>query len=243
MILLASTAAAVPGPLVFKATQPGHQTLDEGEGGGNPFASALIEALASQPDLGHLAARVRELTRRFSEGFQDADVPASMEPGDLPLAGRPDGTKKTALVLVYSNYLPATGLVSLAGAARDAHRVSEALTRAGFETTTLIDPPRADLPRLLADFSRRSAGSSLAMICTTGHGVEVSGVGYLLPNDFPVWGGSPALDRQAVRLDTLAGTLRAGRANLFFYGGCRDNPLGWTLAMPAHTPRNRPTNP
>jgi uncharacterized caspase-like protein len=66
---------------------------------------------------------------------------------------------------------------SLTGAKHDATRVSAALTGAGFQTETVLDPTRVgDLPiaHPLADF---------AVLYTTGHGIEVDGVAYLIPND------------------------------------------------------------
>ena len=57
LLLFSPRASAdVPSPLIFHASQSGKVTLDEGEGGGNPFASAFIEALRHR-DLGCLTSR------------------------------------------------------------------------------------------------------------------------------------------------------------------------------------------
>ena len=64
--------------LVFYATRSGGTTLDLGEGGGNPFASALIE-LANKPSLvlRDLPSRLRKLTAAKSGGRQIPECVAS----------------------------------------------------------------------------------------------------------------------------------------------------------------------
>jgi hypothetical protein len=219
-------AESVPASvLTFKATQSGRQTLDEGEGGGNPFASALITALSEPGSLGRLPLRIQQLTAKFSDGFQEAEVPSAVAPADLPVAGSAETGGKVVLVVVYSDYTAAPGLPSLPGAARDAQRVGDALRKAGYSTEVIIDPAREKLPALLKSFSDRSASASVALFYTTGHGVEAQGKGYLIPTDYPVLEGAEALPERAVPLAGLAQALRAQKANLFFYGGCRDNPF------------------
>jgi len=67
-------------PLVFYASQSGRPTLDAGEGGGNPFASALIELLQRQSlTLAELHSDIVRLTQTKSQGFQIPDAPAVSE--------------------------------------------------------------------------------------------------------------------------------------------------------------------
>jgi len=80
MLVLTSGQAAlprtVPEVLRYCASASGKPTLDEGEGGGNPFASAVIEALSHERiDLAEFTAEVRRLTAVKSDGLQSADVP------------------------------------------------------------------------------------------------------------------------------------------------------------------------
>ena len=75
-MLLALGAISVPSAraetLTFHASQSGMQTLDQGEGGGNPFASALIEVLGRKSvRLAELAAGDRASSRR-----QEPQLPA-----------------------------------------------------------------------------------------------------------------------------------------------------------------------
>ena len=84
---------------------------------------------------------------------------------------------------------------------------------------------RTELTDILRNFTTRSAGSDVAVVYTTGHGVEVEGVVYLLPGDYPVSERNAALRQRAIRLSQLATAARGKTANLVFYGGCRDNPF------------------
>jgi hypothetical protein len=55
--------------------------------------------------------------------------------------------------------------------------------------------------------------------------VEVEGVVYLLPGDYPAGRGSDSLNDLAVRLSELGSAAHAKLVNLVFYGGCRNNPF------------------
>jgi hypothetical protein len=217
-------AAQAP-PLVYYATASGMKTLDEGEGGGNPFASALIELLARPKlALAELSRDIAELTKNKSRGFQSPEVPIVSESRSLLPAA--SGERRIALVIVVSDYAKSGGAKSLPGARRDAARISEALRRAGFDTETAIDLDRDQFRERLADYSRRSAESDVAVVYSTGHGVEVNGRVYVLPGDYPLSERNAALEQRALPLAEVAAAPRARGLNLIFYGGCRDDPFG-----------------
>lgn len=211
----------------FKAAQAGAQTLDQGEGGGNPFASSLIEILSrSEARLSQLPADLRRLTEKKSGGFQVPDVPPDTGSTELMLVPPPSGERRIALVLVTSDYAKSLGAPSLPGAAADAHRVANALKAAGFKTEIALDLDLPGMKRKLAEFASVSVGYDVAVVYTTGHGIEVDGAIHLLPGDYPVAQGNRALPTRALKLQDVAHVLRARRGNLLFYGGCRDNPFG-----------------
>ncbi len=216
-----------PAPILLYASQPGQQTLDQGEGGGNPFASALIELL-SHPDLSLAAfpSELRRLTVRKSDGFQTPDVPSRAEPARWKIRPKPADETRMAMVIVFSDYSASGGATSLPGAKHDASRIAAALTGAGFQTEGIVDPNRIELPDMLRRFAERSAAAEFAIMYVTGHGVEVNGTVHLLPGDYPVSERNGALAQKAVPLSQFARSTRARHANLVFYGGCRDDPLG-----------------
>ena len=212
--------------LVFHASSSGRQTLDAGEGGGNPFASALIEIVhRSSFALSELPGELKRLTAAKSGGFQVADGPEIKSDAAWQLVPARPGETRRALVLVVSDYRASGGAPSLPGAKRDAERVAAALARAGFVTETAIDLDAQAMRAKLSEFAVSTANADAAAIYTTGHGVEVGGKIHLLPGDYPIAGGSAALGSRAIGLDAIAGALRARRVNLLFYGGCRDNPF------------------
>lgn len=223
--LWAAAGPANAETLLFHASASGKQTLDQGEGGGNPFASSLIDVLAEpRADLRDLPAALQRLTALKSGGFQTPDVPSGASRTSWSLVPAASGERRVALVMVVSDYR-AGGAPSLPGAKADAGRIADALRRARFETEVALDLDLDAMRRKLADFSSRSAQYDAAAIYVTGHGVEIDRTVYLLPGSYPVDLKGAALPDHAIRLADIATTPRARQINLVFYGGCRDNPF------------------
>ena len=224
---VAPLPASTAEPIYFYASQSGKIALDQGEGGGNPFASALVELLA-RDKLNFKAFRTElvELTEVKSKKFQRPEVSTRADLDTWQVLPKPAAEKRVALVVVFSDYSSSKGAASLPGAKHDLQRVAVALEKAGFQVQSILDPDLAKLELALKEFAGRSAASDVAVLYTTGHGVEVDGTIYLLPGDYPIDQGSVMLKDWAIRLTTFGSALRASRANLVFYGGCRNNPFG-----------------
>lgn len=212
--------------LLFHAVSSGEEALDRGEGGGNPFASALIETL-KRPSLalGDLPRALTDLTHVKSKGRMMADVPAVAEPADWQLVPVKEGETRIALVLVVSDYSRA-GAKSLPGARHDAERIGAALTDAGFAIDLALDLGKKEMEETLAEFRDASRSADVALIYTTGHGAEVDGRTYLIPADYPVKKRAAALTTRAMPLADIARIPAARSVNLVLYGGCRNNPFG-----------------
>lgn len=224
-LLLSAFAQAHAETLVFRASQPGQQTLDQGEGGGNPFASALIDALAvPNMTLGELPRALSRITESKSRGYQAPQVDAPTANQKWALTSPAPGERRIALVMVVANYERA-GVNSLPGAQHDAERVAAALMRAGFETEVALDLDRSAMSTRLAEFGDRSRAFDAAVVYTTGHGVEFDGSIFLLPGDYPIAERAAALNDRAIRLKRVIDAAQARQVNLVFYGGCRDNPF------------------
>jgi uncharacterized caspase-like protein len=125
-------------------------------------------------------------------------------------------------VLIVSDYKCA-GLAPLRGAAHDERRISAMFSANGFSVVQGVAPDRAALIEALAGFRRFAAGHDVAVIYTTGHGIESDGSVYLLPGDYPLEDGvSPArLRARAVSVDRIVEACRASKLNLVFFAGCR----------------------
>jgi hypothetical protein len=227
LVLLAATSPLQAETLVFHASMSGKQTLDKGEGGGNPFASALIEIL-QRPSfkLSELPVTLQNLTKEKSKGYQLADGPVSIpRENDLMLTGKQDG-RRIALVLVVSDYARSGGAPSLPGAKLDAARIASTLQGAGFDTELALDLRLEQMQERLTALRARSIESDVAAVYTTGHGVEVDGTVFLLPGDYPIAERNSALQQRALPLPQIARSLSAKQASMVFYAGCRNNPFG-----------------
>ncbi|MEM9597235.1 MAG: caspase family protein [Acidobacteriota bacterium] len=219
----ASEAPEGADPLVFYASQSGGPTLDRAAGGGNPFASALIELLARDTlTVADLEDDLVALTRRKSRSFQVPEVisGSGAETGAWQLKPVDPAGRRVALVFVFSNYGRA-GTVSLSGAARDLKRVSRALRDAGFEVATLRDPSKEELYDALDAFAERSEDAEAAVLYMTGHGFERGREVYLAPSDTPFNSRLRTLPKRSIRVADLTRYLRAEASNLLFFGGCR----------------------
>ncbi len=223
----ADVTAAPREPMVFHGASSGSQTLDQGEGGGNPFASAVIDLLAKPTvALTDLPDAVRQLTYQKSRGFQVADVPTIDGADAWQLKPKAADERRIALVLIVSDYSRSGGAPSLPGALHDGERIAAALRNAGFETRLEPDLDAAGMRRSLERFSAETRNADAAVVYTTGHGVEVGGTIYLIPGNYPIAEKNAALATRAVPLREVGQSLRARHVNLLFYGGCRDNPFG-----------------
>lgn len=206
------------------ATYSGGETLDGPGGGGNPFATALIEAMADPAlDFAAACARIRQRTGEISRGYQAAKTLGVESAPAWRFAPVPR-EQRVALVLIFSDYSASDGAPSLPGAASDGARVQRAFAAAGFDARLVANPSRASLADELASFSRRSARADVAAIYSTGHGVEADGVQYVLHGDHSVGAGTAGL-ATAARWADIALAARARRLNLTIWAGCRNNPF------------------
>ncbi|NNF05458.1 MAG: caspase family protein [Candidatus Eisenbacteria bacterium] len=204
-------------PMVVYASQSGGATLDNGEGGGNPFASALVELL-EEPTVD--IADLVDLTKKKSRGFQIPEVAPAGLSARFTRAETLAGSEYQALVLVYSDY-DKTEWSSLPGADRDRKRVAAALRKKGFAVEESSNPTREALRASLERLAERSKAAKVALLYVTGHGCENNEQVYLLPNDFPSKEFTEETASYALEVESMQAYLLASDVNLVLYGGCR----------------------
>ena len=88
--------------------------------------------------------------------------------------------RRVALVLGNSDYLTAQ---PLANAATDARAMEELLKSLDFEVISGFDLNKADTQKTIAHFAKIVRGAEIALFFYAGHGMQVSGVNYLIPVD------------------------------------------------------------
>ena len=223
---LALTLAAVLAPpaqadtTTIYATQSGFPAYDRDPFGGNPFASAVIAALAD-PDADPADTLIEQTVA--NSGGQQFPVIDELAPGTR-LAPR-DGEVARALVVVFADYGDDAILPSLPGATFDAHRVAEALAEAGYEVEVTVAHDAAGYLGALDAFAHAADEADRALVYTTGHGVEIDGTIYLIP---PEAERASDILAATLTLPDIRARLDGPGERLLLYAGCRDNPLELT---------------
>lgn len=142
--------------------------------------------------------------------------------------------RRVALVIGNSGYRNAG---SLKNPQHDAQAIAESLRHTGFDkVTVLADATRETLQDGLRAFADEAEKADWAVVYYSGHGLEVSGVNYLVPVDARL-----AADRdvqfEAVALDRVMTAVEGAKTlKLVLLDACRDNPFAPKMrrtAMPA----------
>jgi hypothetical protein len=142
-------------------------------------------------------------------------------PGPTAVTARPE--VRVALVIGNSTYAHTPRLTNPRA---DAPAVADALRRVGFTQVTLhLDLAHDALVNALKTFATAADRADWAIVYFAGHGLEVSGVNYLVPIDAAL-----ATDRditfEAVPLDQVLQAVEGARKlHLVILDACRDNPF------------------
>ena len=108
--------------------------------------------------------------------------------------------------------------------------MAAALQALGFEVIKGVDLKKSDMERSIRDFATALVGAEMGLFFYAGHGLQVSGVNYLVPTDAVLTTAS-ALDFEMVRLDLVQRTMETEtQTNVIMLDACRDNPLSRNLA-------------
>jgi hypothetical protein len=215
-----------PSSVVY-ATRIGGKTIDQDFYGGNPFATALIEALKHESlSLRALLRKVKATTAATSSGFQ---VPVwELFPGHgrwrlVNNAERVEQSRQ-ALVLIVSAY-DSTELGILPGAAVDERRVAAALALNGFSVIQGVGRDKSSIAATLRSFVKLTKKADVGVIYCTGHGAHTLEGTLLLPTDYPVQHGysKAALKKYSVPISALREACQSKSMNLVFFAGCRTN--------------------
>ncbi|MGY2047357.1 caspase family protein [Methylobacterium sp. JK268] len=132
--------------------------------------------------------------------------------------------RRVALVIGNAAYRT---VPALSNPGRDAAAVAEMLRRAGFDSVDLRqDLGTVELKRAVREFMLVARDADIALVYFAGHGIEVSGVNYLIPtdarlrSDFDVEDEGLALERVTRAIEP------ARRLRLVILDACRNNPFG-----------------
>src|SRR3954454_23388549 len=131
--------------------------------------------------------------------------------------------KRVALVVGNSNYQT---VPQLPNPSRDATAVAKMFRDAGFDTVdTLINVGNLEFKRAIRKFETIADQADIAVVYYAGHGLEISGVNYLIPIDARLASDRDAED-EAIPLERLVSSADgARRLRLIILDACRDNPF------------------
>ncbi len=131
--------------------------------------------------------------------------------------------KRVALVVGNSSYQT---VPQLPNPSRDANSVAKMFRDAGFDTVeTLLDVGNLEFKRAIRKFETIADQADIAVVFYAGHGLEISGVNYLIPVDARLASDRDAED-EAIPLERLVASADgAKRLRLIILDACRDNPF------------------
>ena len=166
-----------------------------------------------------------------ANAFRDAEqllreLDSAMAPRrEAPPGGAPaqEQTNRVALVIGNAAY---RNVSTLKNAGRDAEALAAELDALGFRKVTLLrDLAREQMFAALRAFAREAETADWAVIYFAGHGLEMSGINWLVPVDAQF-----RTDRdvrlEAVSIDELSAAIEGARGlRLIVLDACRDNPF------------------
>ena len=131
--------------------------------------------------------------------------------------------RRVALVVGNGSY---QSVPKLANPARDAGAIAKMFQDAGFETVDVqLNLGNLEFKRAIRKFETIADGADIAIVYYAGHGLEISGVNYLIPVDARLASDRDAED-EAIPLERLVSSADcARRLRLFILDACRDNPF------------------
>ena len=131
--------------------------------------------------------------------------------------------KRIALAIGNSNY---ENVPKLPNPSRDAIAIGQMFRDARFDSVdVIVNANIQELKRALRKFASDVSQADVAVIYYAGHGLEISGVNYLIPVDAKLASDSDAED-EAVRLDRVISSADgASKLRVIILDACRNNPF------------------
>lgn len=163
----------------------------------------------------------------FDNNRLTKEIYVTYEPrGELPknLNEELSTQKRVALVIGNAEY---ESNATLNNTTNDAHLMTDALKKLGFEVTTIINGTYEDMKNATLEFGSQIQDVDVSIFYYAGHGLEVEGVNYLVPTDANI---SNALDVQQQTLP-LTSVIKTGHyanrqgLNMIILDACRNNPF------------------
>jgi tetratricopeptide (TPR) repeat protein len=146
------------------------------------------------------------------------------------LAALPCVAAQRALIIGNDNY-PGQELTNCR---RDAAGFATALNGMGWQTTLLLDATNQQFRDTLSSFVEQLSTNDVGLVYYSGHGMQVSGINYMLPVDFRLTDES-TINTQAISLNDALARMQSRhvKVSVFILDACRNNPFQFRAAARA----------
>lgn len=146
-----------------------------------------------------------------------------------------EGQRRVALVIGISDYNNAS---QLPNPVKDATRIASVLSSIGFDVTLKTNLGINDLRDSVRNFADKADNSDVAVVYFAGHGIEMSGRNYLIPNDAELRRDRD-LDHEALTLNLVTTALEgAKRLRIVLLDACRNNPFSAQMKLAGNRTRS-----
>lgn len=143
--------------------------------------------------------------------------------------------KRVALVVGISDYNHAS---QLPNPVKDATKIASVLSSLGFDVTLRTNLGINDMRSEIRNFANKADTADVALVYFAGHGIEMSGKNYLIPNDAELRRDRD-LEHEALTLNLVSNALEgAKRLRIIMLDACRNNPFAAQMKLSGNRTRS-----
>lgn len=138
------------------------------------------------------------------------------------------GERRVALVIGIGDYNHAS---QLPNPVKDATRIASVLSSIGFDVTLRTNLGINDLRDSVRNFADKADTADVALVYFAGHGIEMAGNNYLIPNDAELRRDRD-LDHEALTLSLVTTAIEGSkRLRVILLDACRNNPFAAQMKL------------
>lgn len=136
----------------------------------------------------------------------------------IPASAKSD---RLAVVIANGNY---TNIGALRNPVSDGRLVAESFRASGFEVLLYEDLGEQQVRNASRDIAKKSGGYDVTLVYYAGHGVQISGINYLLPVDLTPPEVEDDIKLTSISADDLLAAIKSPY-KVVVLDACRDNPV------------------
>lgn len=185
-----------------------------------------MRGIASSQDINIEMNRIRQAALHVLTDFETSYKEQMVEENSVW-----SPSKRLALIVGCSTYEYAT---KLRNPNNDAQGMKAALEALHFDVEVLLDPTLKELKMAIDNFGERLKGADTGLFFFAGHGVQVSGINYLIPKDANLQ-SEQMVEYDCINVGRVLAHMEAAatNVNILILDACRNNPFerSWTRSI------------